>query len=45
MIVRLTLEGTKAAKRLMEIERRLDEMIWDGYSESEKKSLLNLLSR
>jgi DNA-binding MarR family transcriptional regulator len=45
MIVRLTLEGTKAAKRLMEIERHLDEMFWDVYSESEKKFLLNLLCR
>jgi len=45
MIVRLTLEGNKAAKRLSEIEARLDVIIWGAYSMSEKQALLELLNR
>ena len=45
MIVRLTLEGNKAAKRLSEIQARLDEILWGSYSLSEKQVLLELLNR
>lgn len=45
MIVRLTLEGNKAAGKLGEVRGRLDEQLWRGYSDEEKRALLELLSR
>jgi len=45
MIVRLTLEGGKAARKLGEVEKRLDEILWGEYSFSEKQILLELLRR
>lgn len=45
MIVRLTLEGSKAAKKLGEIEKRLDQILWGDYNPEEKRTLLELLSR
>jgi DNA-binding MarR family transcriptional regulator len=45
MIVRLTLEGNKAAGKLAEVEGELDEQLWGGYSDEEKELLLELLNR
>ena len=45
MIVRLTLEGTKAAKSLSQVQRILDKTLWGRLSESEKLVLLELLGR
>jgi DNA-binding MarR family transcriptional regulator len=45
IIVRLTLEGNKAARTLKEVERHLEEKLWEDYSEDDKRELLGLLSR
>jgi DNA-binding MarR family transcriptional regulator len=45
MIVKLTLEGAKTARRLGEVRRRLEQTLWGKYDEREKRLLINLLSR
>jgi len=45
MIVKLTLEGAKTARRLGEVRRRLGQTLWGKYDEREKRLLINLLSR
>jgi DNA-binding MarR family transcriptional regulator len=45
VIVKLTLEGTKEARRFAEVNRRLFETMWNKYDYQEKLHLLKLLSR
>jgi DNA-binding MarR family transcriptional regulator len=45
VIVRLTLEGSKTARRLSGIDRRLKDALWGKFSDHEKELLADLLSR
>jgi len=45
VIVRLTLAGSKLARRLDEIRDHFHRRMWGGFDEREKKMLLALLSR
>ena len=43
--VRLTVEGARVARRLAEIKARFLDLLWDRYTDDEKRQLLDLLSR
>jgi len=45
VLVRLTLEGNKAAGRLRDVERKLRAEIWGNYDRAEQETLLELLTR
>lgn len=45
IIVKLTLEGQKIARHLTEISQAFCASFWDNYTESEKRTLLELLER
>ena len=45
VLVRLTLEGNKAAGRLRDVERKLQAEIWGDYDRAEQEILLKLLTR
>ena len=45
IIVRLTLEGNKAAKKLSEVKGELERALWGHINDSEKQALLELLNR
>jgi DNA-binding MarR family transcriptional regulator len=45
IIVKLTLEGHKIARHLAETSRAFYASFWDGYTEAEKRMLIELLKR
>ena len=45
VIVRLTLEGSKAARRLSGIDGRLKDALWGKFTDREKELLADLLTR
>jgi DNA-binding MarR family transcriptional regulator len=45
MIVRLTLEGNKAARLMNQVQRELNERLWAGCDDDEKRQLILLLSK
>ncbi|MFH1700226.1 MAG: MarR family transcriptional regulator [Candidatus Zixiibacteriota bacterium] len=45
MIIKLTLEGKKAARHIEEINRRLNDALWGNLSEDERAMLSLLMSK
>jgi len=45
VIVKLTLEGQKIARHLADINQTFYTSFWNGYTEAEKKTLLELLEK
>ena len=43
--VKLTVEGTRAARRLSEITARFLDLLWNRYTDEEKRQFLDMLSR